>query len=74
MDKVQKHNSFNTNTPSSESYEIFWVVTPCGVVVGYQLFGEPCCLTLHFTSFHPEDGGSMDLRNVGILPQHHTAS
>jgi hypothetical protein len=20
MDKVQKHNSFNTNTPSSESY------------------------------------------------------
>jgi hypothetical protein len=23
---------------------------------------------------HPEDGGSMDLRNVGILPQHCTAS
>jgi hypothetical protein len=21
MDKVQKHNSFNTNTPSSESYK-----------------------------------------------------
>jgi hypothetical protein len=24
--------------------------------------------------FHPEDGGSMDLRNVGIPPQHYTAS
>jgi hypothetical protein len=22
---------------------------------------------------HPEDGGSMFLRNVGILPQHYTA-
>jgi hypothetical protein len=21
---------------------------------------------------HPEDGGSMDLRNVGVLPQYHT--
>jgi hypothetical protein len=37
--------------------EVFWVVTPCSVVVVY-----------------PEDGGSMDLRNVGILQQHHTAS
>jgi hypothetical protein len=27
-----------------------------------------------FESLHPEDGGSMVLRNVGILPQHHTAS
>jgi hypothetical protein len=26
------------------------------------------------TRRHPEDGGSMDLRNVGILPQHYTAS
>jgi len=26
--------------------EVFWVVTPCGVVVGYQRFGGPCCL--HF--------------------------
>jgi hypothetical protein len=37
--------------------EVFWVVTPCSVVVGYQqrLVG-PCCLELH-----PEDGGSMVL-------------
>jgi hypothetical protein len=26
--------------------EVFWVVTPCIVVVGYQRFGSPCCL--HF--------------------------
>jgi hypothetical protein len=28
--------------------EVFWVVTSCGVEVGYQCFGEPCCL--HFRS------------------------
>jgi hypothetical protein len=27
-----------------------------------------------FKSFNPEDGGSMALQNVGILPQHNTAS
>jgi hypothetical protein len=29
--------------------EVFWVVTPCSVVVGYQCFRGPCCLHLHFT-------------------------
>jgi len=52
MDKVQKHNSFNTNTPSSESYR------------NYQ----------RFRGLHPEDGGSMDLWNVCVLPQHYTTS
>jgi len=42
--------------------EVVWVVTPCSVVVGYR-----CCL------HHPEDGGTMDLRNVGIISQHYTA-
>jgi hypothetical protein len=23
---------------------VFWVVTPCSDVVGYQRFGGPCCL------------------------------
>jgi len=33
-------------------------------------------VSYHNTTRHhkPEDGGSMDLRNVGILPQHYTAS
>jgi len=26
--------------------EVFWVVTPCSVVVGYQRFGGPRCLHL----------------------------
>jgi hypothetical protein len=26
--------------------EVFWVVTPCSVVVGYQRFGGPYCLYL----------------------------
>jgi hypothetical protein len=33
-------------------------------VVGYHRFRGPCC---------PRDGGSMDLWNDGILPQHYTA-
>jgi len=24
--------------------EVFWVVSPCNVVVGYRRFGSPCCL------------------------------
>jgi hypothetical protein len=28
--------------------EVFWVVTPCGVVVGYQHFKVPYCLRFHF--------------------------
>jgi hypothetical protein len=31
--------------------EAFWIVTPCSVVVGYQRFGELCCLHLQ-TSLH----------------------
>jgi hypothetical protein len=29
--------------------------------------------TLHGITIYPEDGGCMNLRNVGILPQHYTA-
>jgi hypothetical protein len=29
MDKVQKHNSFNTNTPSSESYRNYLTIDKC---------------------------------------------
>jgi hypothetical protein len=25
---------------------VFWVMTPCSDVVGYQRFGGPCCLHL----------------------------
>jgi hypothetical protein len=35
--------------------EIFIVVTPCSIVVGYQRFRSLCCLHLQ-----GEDGGSMD--------------
>jgi len=38
--------------------EVFWVVTPCSVVVVY----------------HHEEGNKTNLRNVGILPQNYTAS
>jgi len=43
---------FEAFTATMFQVEVFWAVTPCGVV-RYQLFK-----------------GSMDLWNVGILPQH----
>jgi len=39
-------------------------VTPSSVVVGYQ----------RFRGLQGEDGGNMDLRIIGTLPQHYTAS
>jgi len=47
--------------------EVFWIVTPCSAVAGYQSVRGPCC-------FYPEDRASLDLWNVGILPQHYKAS
>jgi hypothetical protein len=40
MDKVQKHNSFNTNTPSSESYRNYLVFGLYHPVVPNSLHGE----------------------------------
>jgi len=34
--------------------KVFWVVTLCGVTVGYQCFGGPCCLPLqHYIVSQP---------------------
>jgi hypothetical protein len=44
--------------------EVFWVVTPCAIWVS----------TLQRSMLKDEDGGSMDIRNVGFLPQRYTAS
>jgi hypothetical protein len=42
---------------------VVWVVSPCSDVVGYQLFGSPCCLHLH-----PEDGSSPKRWYPSTLP------
>jgi hypothetical protein len=39
--------------------EVFWVVTLCSAVIGYQRFRGPCCLHLH-GEVKSVDGGSMD--------------
>jgi hypothetical protein len=50
--------------------EVFWVVTPCSAMVGYQRFRGPCCVhrpdkvissRLFSSLLHPEDGHSMEL-------------
>jgi hypothetical protein len=49
--------TFEVFTTVKIRIEVFWVVTLCSVVVGYQRFGGPCCLHLQ--------GGSKVLRNSG---------
>jgi hypothetical protein len=36
--------NFSNKTLVGIEVEVFWVVTPCSVVVGYKCFGGPCCL------------------------------
>jgi len=43
---------------------VFWVVTQCNDVVGYQCFWGPHCLPLQ-----PKDGGSVVLQNGCIITQ-----
>jgi len=50
--------------------EFFEAITQRDNVVGYQLLEGP----LPPSSLHPHDGGSMVLRNVGVLPHQYTAS
>jgi len=71
---VSKHVRKTTN--SFARYEVLsvmkihvvviWIITPCSVVLGQQLFGVPCCLYLQ-----AEDTGSMVIRSV-ILPHHYS--
>jgi len=44
--------------------EIFWVVTPRSIVVGYRRFGGPCCL-------HPTTtlGGATTQKNLDLKLQ-----
>jgi hypothetical protein len=66
--------------------EVFWLVTRYPHLQGETLvsyhntspwrWGQHGPLKLWYptTTLHPEDGGSMDLWNVGILPRHYTVS
>jgi hypothetical protein len=48
---------------------VFWVVTPCGLVVGSIKVSEEHTAC----NFSPEGGGSMFVRNVDINLQVYTA-
>jgi len=48
------HATFQAFTEVNIQVEVFWVVTPCSIVVGYYHFRSSPFL-------HPENGGSMDL-------------
>jgi hypothetical protein len=52
-------------------FEVSWDVTPGVIVAGYQRFGRPFCIHVQD---EVEDGGSMEIGNVGILTQYYTAS
>jgi hypothetical protein len=62
--------SFGTFTTTMFQVEVLWIETPCSVMVRIPTFQRS---VLPPSSGWSEDGGSTDLRNVGIL-QHYTAS
>jgi hypothetical protein len=49
--------SFEVFTAVMFQVDVFWVMTLCSVVVGYQRFGGPCCLHLQ---------GEVDRKKNGI--------
>jgi len=51
----------------SEEWRLPWVLQSQKVTVCCCLVGRSCCFHLH-----PEVGGNMALRNVGILQYHYT--
>jgi hypothetical protein len=69
--KRQKINRHKVLCGVYESYEglfkvkVFWVVTPCSVVVRYQRFGGLCCLHLQGEVDDMEESGieDFDLRH-----------
>jgi len=47
VDTASQSNPRNNNKDKKwAQVEIFWVIRPCSVVVGYQRFRGPCCLHL----------------------------
>jgi hypothetical protein len=50
---------FQVSTSANIQVEVFWVVTPCSVVAGYQSFRESCCL-----HFHPATLYGVTARNI----------
>jgi len=63
------HRSVATQQTSKYQNEVFWAVTWCSDLVGYQSFGRPYCIHLQ-----GEDGGSKVLRNFGVQWRYYTAS
>jgi hypothetical protein len=51
---LRHSNPFHTLPTYTLNVEVFWVVMPCSVVVGYQHFGGTCCLLpQHYTVSQP---------------------
>jgi hypothetical protein len=53
-----KHKAERIFTAMKIQVAVFWVMTPCSDVVGYQRFGEPCCLHLQGCSYLRPNLGS----------------
>jgi hypothetical protein len=53
------------------SIEVFWLLTPCGLVGAYQRSGGTCRLHVWGEmelSSYPEDGGGTFPQNIGKYP------
>jgi hypothetical protein len=58
--------NFEAFTEVKIQVQVFWVVTSFSVVVGYQRFGAPCCLHLHYATRH-HNPKNLDLVNARLV-------
>jgi hypothetical protein len=65
--RCNEHASFEASTEVMFQVEVFWVVTPCSVVVGYQRFRGPCCLHLWVVTPSSVMVGYQRFRGPGYL-------
>jgi hypothetical protein len=61
--EISFYERYEVFTAAKIHVEVFWVVTPCSVVVAYKHFRGPAASIF-----------TLGLWNCGILPQHYTAS
>ena len=64
------HNNVNEG-------QVFWVLTPCGLVYSIRRFGGACFLLIQSTPrrvYYHEDSGCIFLWNVGFYESEHRAS
>jgi hypothetical protein len=69
---VSRHSRFEVFTAVKIQVAVFWIMTPCNDVAGYQRFGRPCCPTYEYFTLKMETTWSSEtLVSYHITTQRH---